>query len=212
MKRWVCPQCGGAQRAPERPRKDDARRYCFPCSTKTGRLVQRTCPVLDKQRYQSALRIADKAMRRVTKDKAKWMVAGLDVRRVASKCWRALKTLGYVKDHRDLPKLYVMRSNWGTRGWAHAHGTVRLYFGHGKHAGSPAPDQATVRELVLHELCHHIDRAFRDGHNHGPKFNGALCDAARHLWGFDEMSSGEGYAPSEALEKWLRKQPQEGTD
>lgn len=205
MKRWICPQCAGGANAPERPRKDDVRRFCLPCSAKSGQLVQRICPALDKRRSKSAAHRADKATRKAAKARSKWMVAGLDVRTVAGKCWRALKALGYVSPCRDLPTLYVMRSSLGTRGWAHSHGTVRLYFGDGSGpSGSNAPDRATVRELVLHELCHHIDRAFRDSHHHGPKFNGALCDAAHKLWGFDEMSSGEGYGPSRALEEWLR--------
>ena len=30
--------------APSRPRKDDTKSYCIPCSERTGRLVRRVCP------------------------------------------------------------------------------------------------------------------------------------------------------------------------
>jgi hypothetical protein len=53
MKRWVCPNCSGGLLAPSRPRKDDVRRYCLGCSKRTGRLVERTCPALERERATS---------------------------------------------------------------------------------------------------------------------------------------------------------------
>jgi hypothetical protein len=42
MRRWVCPNgCPGVH-APDKPRADDVRRYCLPCSEASGRLVRRT--------------------------------------------------------------------------------------------------------------------------------------------------------------------------
>lgn len=56
MVRWVCPRCGNSINGPERPRKDDVRRYCLRCSEKTGRLVERTAPKLERERAVKAER------------------------------------------------------------------------------------------------------------------------------------------------------------
>ena len=48
--RWKCPTCGHGLLAPTRPRRNDVRRYCLPCSSKAGVLVERIAPALDAQR------------------------------------------------------------------------------------------------------------------------------------------------------------------
>ena len=48
--RWKCPICDDGLLAPTRPRRNDVRRYCLPCSTKSGRLVDRVAPSLEKKR------------------------------------------------------------------------------------------------------------------------------------------------------------------
>ena len=48
--RWKCPICNDGLLAPTRPRLDDVRRYCLPCSSKSGRLVERIAPALEAQR------------------------------------------------------------------------------------------------------------------------------------------------------------------
>jgi hypothetical protein len=52
--RWQCPKCGDGKLAPRRPRRNDTRRYCLPCSDKTGRLVQRQAPSLERLRQKAA--------------------------------------------------------------------------------------------------------------------------------------------------------------
>lgn len=64
LKRWKCPRCNAGVLAPSRPRKLDVRRYCLPCSEATGKLVERTCPALERQR-------AAKAERRAAQQKGK---------------------------------------------------------------------------------------------------------------------------------------------
>lgn len=49
-RRWVCPRCSSGALAPQQPRKDDVRRFCLSCSEETGRLVERKCPALERQR------------------------------------------------------------------------------------------------------------------------------------------------------------------
>lgn len=48
--RWKCPTCGHGLLAPTRPRRNDIRRYCLPCSSKAGVLIERVAPALDAQR------------------------------------------------------------------------------------------------------------------------------------------------------------------
>jgi hypothetical protein len=48
--RWKCAICNHGLLAPMKPRKNDVRRYCLPCSSKTGKLVERISPTLEKQR------------------------------------------------------------------------------------------------------------------------------------------------------------------
>lgn len=48
--RWKCPTCDHGLLAPTRPRRNDIRRYCLPCSSKAGVLVERVAPALDAQR------------------------------------------------------------------------------------------------------------------------------------------------------------------
>lgn len=48
--RWKCAICNHGLLAPMKPRKNDVRRYCLPCSAKTGKLVERVSPTLEKQR------------------------------------------------------------------------------------------------------------------------------------------------------------------
>lgn len=47
--RWKCEQCGKGLLAPSRPRKNDVRRYCLPCSAKRGTLVERIAPALQNK-------------------------------------------------------------------------------------------------------------------------------------------------------------------
>jgi len=61
LKRWHCPKCNGWKLAPEKMNAEDSRRFCFPCSDKTGRLVRRTCPALDKARDKAEAKRKAKA-------------------------------------------------------------------------------------------------------------------------------------------------------
>jgi len=92
MKRWVCPLCGSGKLAPSRPRKDDTRRFCLPCSEKTGRLVERTCPALDKERsVKETMRKAKKAVKAVKAEqahRAKVSYLGFNFETLAEIMWR----------------------------------------------------------------------------------------------------------------------------
>jgi hypothetical protein len=65
--RWECPNGCGAVMGPRRPRKDDVRRYCLPCSEESGRLVERVAPVVEKERKAAAERAAKKRAARAAR-------------------------------------------------------------------------------------------------------------------------------------------------
>ena len=52
--RWTCLQCDKGALGPTRPRKNNAVRYCLPCTAKTGKLVERECLTLEKRRERKA--------------------------------------------------------------------------------------------------------------------------------------------------------------
>jgi hypothetical protein len=63
--RWKCESCNNGLLAPTKPRMNDVRRYCLPCSASTGKLVERVSPTLEKQRVakQAATRKKNVAKR-----------------------------------------------------------------------------------------------------------------------------------------------------
>jgi hypothetical protein len=75
---WRCPLCTNQVRGPERPRRDDVRRYCLDCSKETGRLVERLCPSLDRERAVRAGRQEQRARAQAERKRQ----AELDRRRV----------------------------------------------------------------------------------------------------------------------------------
>lgn len=89
--RWKCPRCERGTNAPQRMRTDDVRRFCLPCSTATGRLVRRVCPVMEGVRAERDRRRRDKA--RAKKERTREKDAqrdGARLRRVARFCGPAV--------------------------------------------------------------------------------------------------------------------------
>lgn len=79
-KRWKCPRCEGGVLAPSRPRRNDVRRYCLPCSAQQGVLVERTCPALEAQRSAKYLERTAKKSIKESRDIKKWELEGYDIR------------------------------------------------------------------------------------------------------------------------------------
>jgi len=76
---WKCPECGKGLRAPGRLRKNDTRRYCLPCSAKTGKLVERVCPAAEKKRGVAADKAKKRGVRRKCHPDNETGVKSLDV-------------------------------------------------------------------------------------------------------------------------------------
>ena len=85
-KKWVCPECGKGKLGLQRPRKNDIVRYCFPCSEKSGYLVERISPKDEAKKAKKAAKKAKKAAKKkAAKNKTKLVLQALPERFKAKK-------------------------------------------------------------------------------------------------------------------------------
>lgn len=204
QKRWVCPTCGGGVLAPSRPRKDDVRRYCLPCSKKTGRLVERTCPSLEKvraakseqvtarrvarekqdraqariERQQMRERIRESAERAEHEAVAHRSVGGIDLLLEANRLWH----LPYIKQQKKwqpaLPSIEFRRSESKTHTSGHC-------WGHGSRARiviTIGTDPHDPFGTLLHEIVHAVLPDTNRHYHHDDRFWMTLRSAAREAW------------------------------
>jgi hypothetical protein len=172
--RWKCPNgCGGVL-APTRPRKDDVRRYCLPCSKKTGRLVERFSPAMEKKRQKRAQVSKEKTKKKAEKareaERESYTVEGVDMRKELKRVVR-LPVFGGPKGKlaKRPPHLEVKN---GLRG-----GMLGLAYGYSnrieisKNQRGYGPKIA--KDTLIHEVAHiYVDRVMgRDTSTHGPTFN-----------------------------------------
>lgn len=165
-RRWVCPQCGRGALGVSRPRQDDIVRFCFRCSTKAGRLVLRTCPVLDQAREK-------KVAKRKVKQAKKREKRNADPRVRAEKMFQQFKKLKSWPQSVDDVTIRVTRvRSGGQSGYAYVerrHITLRV-----------VDDDAEIGALLLHEMTHH---ACPTDEWHGDIFRAVLTDVAREVLG-----------------------------
>jgi hypothetical protein len=176
MKRWKCPRCDAGALAPSRPRKDDVRRYCLECSKKTGRLVLRICPVLEKQRGAVA------AKRKAKQDK-KRAAAAADPKVKLEKIFRQYKKLKCWKDDVKHATITITIAQSKTKSYStgsarYRDGYVRMTMG---------TDWYVACATVLHELVH-VCQGKRDGRwnrtrHHGDDFRAIYREAIDELVG-----------------------------
>jgi hypothetical protein len=205
VRRWVCPQCGNGINGLERPRKDDVRRYCLDCSAKTGRLVERNCPALEKQRAVQGEKAAAKRNQRKVREREKaierYMLGDLDLQREAQRLWR----LPFMKEQQDwkerLPHIEFRRSATKTYTTGRSYG--------GRIVLTMGADPFGVREVLLHELVH---EALPAGVYHSDPFYPVLVRAAREAWPHVDFPVGEVHGLRRAWDKdeWIRRHLAEG--
>lgn len=114
--RWKCPTCERGTNAPQRMRTDDVRRFCLPCSTTTGRLVRRVCPVLESVRVERDRRRREKA--RAKKERTRERFAQRDaarVQRVARFCGPAVLST-FLGISREVAAAMLLRHQPGSTG------------------------------------------------------------------------------------------------
>jgi hypothetical protein len=151
-RRWDCPAGEHAgQLAPARLRKDDIRRYCIPCSTKSGRLTERVAPSLVRESTARAAartrRASAAAFRAAERESKRWIFDGVDMR---AEFQRLLALPAFRPVRSSLKKLtlsiYRGRSPESSGHHKLHQGTVHVTIGTGPwYLGSAT---------LLHELCH----------------------------------------------------------
>ena len=187
--RWKCDICNHGLLAPTKPRINDVRRYCLPCSSKTGKLVERVAPSLEKQRTAKkaaakkrnvakratvAKRTAPaKAQQRVDAQRAKM------IHNEAEKIWKLMQP--YHKG-KPLPKIKIVRGkNWGSQ-YGHAgFNYIQVNVDRSQSVGR----SKRVWEVLAHELCHiAVPPIYRNGARdvHSREFYQCLKDVWQRRW------------------------------
>lgn len=170
--RWTCPNGKHPTvMAPTKPRRDDVRRYCLPCSEAKGRLVQRVAPTLDARRERAEekrkLTAKAKTAREREQEDAYFMVHGVDLRAELKKLFASKVAQQYAHQMRRhftvLPTIVVRtRSTPNVRRYGVAY-TSRHQILINR---IPGQDQHTVRETLAHELAHILTPTPGHGHDH----------------------------------------------
>ena len=206
-KRWTCPQCGAGKLAPSRPRKDDTRRYCLVCSEKTGRLVERTCAALERQRGVAKQRATTKrqaaAERAKAKERAKdpfdmkgWYkeLQALDTFKHGK--WSTVYRGGRIPDNRwKQVELELCGGRaWGGRAW----GGYRILVNTG--GGTVQSQLATL----LHEMAHIVNH-WRGGGAHDDGWRSIFGAAVQDLTGMSMKPSTHRYGDDcdDVVKRWL---------
>jgi predicted SprT family Zn-dependent metalloprotease len=199
--RWKCPTCNAGVIAPTKPRMNDVRRYCLPCSAKAGVLVERIAPALEKKREAKKETTKKKsAAKRATISKnnapAKQQ-ARIDALRIkmihkeAERIWRLMKPY---HNGRPLPTINIVRAQNRGRQYGHAYrNSIQV---------NVDRDQSIKRskrvwEVLAHELAHcavppkHTDNSKRNVHS--KEFYQCLRTAWQQRWkcsiSFHEVST-----------------------
>ena len=183
MKNWKCPHCNSGKRAPERPRQNDVRRYCLPCSERTGRLVERVCPALNaaRQRKHAVHKERRSRKREYARetDARRYIAGGVDVRDVVKRALRLPSVLAELRiNHPDQaragqPRIHVRRTRCQPNSRA---GTAWPREYRMQIVSWPSQPMNCLRKTVVHE-CVHL--ALPPGEGHGAAFKVTMREAIR---------------------------------
>ncbi len=220
MKRWLCPNGCGGKLAPERPRKNDVRRYCLRCSEKTGYLVERTCTSLERKRDAAKEQQKKKAagkrralsrQRATKKERARErrFIMGHDVQALCKRWYKLKSWAPYRSMPSRPPKLAIRLSSTKSYLTAHAQvgGRHRITMTVPSDWVEPTPQRvAQVLMTIVHELAHLF---VPPDAWHDERFNRCLCTAVHAIWGSavsgDVISGEPGYRLSRLFEKKLEE-------
>lgn len=200
--RWECPTSKHpGVLGPERPRKENACRYCLPCTAETGKLTERVAPVLARKRAQAeekakaarateaarkaGRRTAQRATRaeRVTEAKrgATWLLDcdHFEPYEEANVIFRASETL---RDHakRNRPKGWRPEITVARSDGAYCSGHCKVSNGGKIHLTLGRAPVIRARYVLLHELVHAVlpRRTL-----HAEAFRSALSRVAWEVYG-----------------------------
>jgi len=189
-RRWVCPRCRRGVNAPSRPRMDDVRRYCLPCSAATGRLVERTCPARETAAQARAAAAKEKVARQVDREEDAAMTFGYFPQLIRTafaryarlRAWGPslarvtfnLRFKGYTRalmEGRPAPETILHYARYTS---GHCYGRSRIVVTVGY-------DPADAHLTLLHELAHAAAPSYGEGH--GRAFYARLHDAIFEVTG-----------------------------
>jgi len=220
--RWKCPNCNSGLLAPTKPRMNDVRRYCLPCSAKTGKLVQRISPALEKKKAEkkvaatkrtSSKRETVSKKKEVQKNRTKQIKRvqtfgreGFHIEREAKKIWKLLEPY---HNGKSFPKIQMQERGLTVEGetvWRSTGGVAGLaYIGENKIWLKVFPDW----ETLAHELCHlavGVRKGLQNRRAHDKVFYDCLRDVAQRRFkvtiSFYEVTK-YGYAVDRIIERQL---------
>lgn len=181
MRRWTCPTCNTTVHAPERPRRDDVRRYCLPCSQRSGRLVERRALAAERERAAKAERAdarrlaSGQAAKAAEQDRLTmtgvYLAEPVHLPTEAKRLWNLSTLRGLPRWRRDLPHIDWRRS-------AHKVGSSGVSYGH-RIVVTRGSDPAAALATLLHELVH---AALPSGEHHSARYWSMLRSAAKEAW------------------------------
>lgn len=216
IKLWRCPICDSGIRAPERMRRNNALRYCFPCSAKAGVLVERVCPSKEQERAKDA---AAKKLRE-TKEKEK---------QAAKRAAYAISEKGQLEAViRKWLRLDAFQHGaiWGRHGRPVVSYTVRLSrareidghamlrprettghaYGRDRLTITAGSDRADALTTILHEIAH-LSAGYFEG-AHAAPWRAVFAEAVQEVTG--ERPDGANRitlhdAATECVRRWLAR-------
>jgi len=215
--RWKCEKCDDGLLAPSRPRKNDVRRYCLPCSAKQGTLVERIAPALQKHREKRAafvsVKVKEKRVREQQKlqpikerqKKARQRQAIFE--KEADRIWSLFYPEG---TWRKRPRIkIVFARNRGCSGVNYGGSNILIRIGRTSSGG------VSEWEVLAHELCHSVVPTSLKNGSHGKAFYVALKNVIEKRWkvrmdwssinGFTDSSHSWGYKVDWLMRAQLEK-------
>ena len=212
--RWKCQLCDNGLLAPTKPRMNDVRRYCLPCSSETGKLVERVSPTLEKKRVAKKATTKKKnAAKRATVAKRTAPIKTRQKREAqrqrifekeADRIWALFFPNGTARKRPPIKLVY-----------SHGGGVSGLWDGWQVLVRIPrwSKGGATAWETLAHELCHAVvgSRHKDSEGSHGRTFYTTLKPVIEKRWGVRmDWSFINGYTDSS--KSWGYKVDWEMTD
>ena len=178
---WTCPNPNHkGVRAPGRMRKDDVRRFCWPCSLEVGTLVERHAPALEAKRKNARdARLEKERVQRSRQRELRTARETIDGVDVGKEIARLIK-LPALRD--ELPArlrgksvpLNLERGNGRYSGRAWPRTRIHLRLGQ-----IPA---AEVRAIICHELAHYV---LPEREHHSDRWARCYARVIREAYGVD---------------------------
>ncbi len=191
--RWKCEKCNNGLLAPSRPRKNDVRRYCLPCSAKQGTLVERIAPALEKHREQRAAFVSHKMKQQRQQERQKQLpskeqarIDRLRKQMITKEAERIWKLMQPYHNGKRLPQIGIARGkNWGSQ-YGYAQSSWN-YIQVNVDREQSVQRSKRVWEVLAHELCHcavpPTRRSDKTRDVHSREFYHCLRDVWQKRWG-----------------------------